>query len=146
MRARVTVPLLGYFVVVTPALLGLLFAAEAAIGPLEPIKLSTPAPEVLIKRHQRKADSIQILTVREQVPVPASELAAVASLPEAKPTAISAQTKVQATERKKKPAKVARAPSANPGYNGYNPGYNRGYNPSYYRGQFARTSSHSAVY
>jgi hypothetical protein len=166
MRARVTVPLLGYFVVVTPALLGLLFAAEAAIGPLEPMRISTPAPAALIKQPSRKADSIQVLTVREQVPVPASELTAVASLPEAKPAAGPAPQKkgAQAADRKNKPVKVAQvrdqvrvpayglaawasAPEVRAAAASQRKQGKVARTPDYYRGRFARTvTSHSAVY
>jgi hypothetical protein len=86
MRARVKVPVFAYFAVVTPALLGLLFAADAAIGPREPMKLAAAAPAALA-RVQPKTDAIQILTVREQVPVPAAVLAALANTAEIRGTA-----------------------------------------------------------
>jgi hypothetical protein len=72
--SRIRMPLFTYALVVAPALLGLLYAAEAVMGPPGAMPLASEAP-VLAKRESARADAVQVLTVSEPVAVPASALA-----------------------------------------------------------------------
>jgi hypothetical protein len=72
--SRIRMPLFAYAAVVAPALLGLLYAAEAMMGPPGAMPLSSEAP-VLAKRESARTDGVQVLTVREPVVVPATALA-----------------------------------------------------------------------
>jgi hypothetical protein len=76
MRDRIRVPLLGYFVVVTPLLLGGMIAADAYLGPPEPMRGTVDTPVLALTKRASTANAVQILTVRESMPVPLSALAA----------------------------------------------------------------------
>ncbi len=78
--SRIRMPLFAYCAVVAPALLGLLFAAEALLGPPGPMALSSDGP-VLVKRQSAETDSVKILTVRDSLEVPDSALAAAGEQP-----------------------------------------------------------------
>jgi len=72
-RQRVRVPVLGYFAIVAPVLLGFLALAEVVMGPPPPMPASADAP-VLFKKQVAADVSVQVLTVPPPIPVPASEV------------------------------------------------------------------------
>jgi hypothetical protein len=82
---RIRVPLLRYFVLVTPALLGFLYVAEAVMGPPPPMQLATNGP-TLLKKHVAVTSGVQILSAPEAIAVPTSQLSqieATAGIPQA---------------------------------------------------------------
>ena len=108
-RQRVRVPLLGYFAIMAPVLLGFLVLAEAAMGPPPPMPASASAP-VLFKKQVAADASVQILTVPAPIPVPASEITT-GSVPQitVTPSETSRIPARQAeVQTKKKPTKTAR--------------------------------------
>lgn len=72
-RQRVRVPVLGYFAIVAPVLLGFLALAEVVMGPPPPMPASADAP-VLFKKQVAADASVQVLTVPPPIPVPAAEI------------------------------------------------------------------------
>ncbi|MEW6450530.1 MAG: hypothetical protein AB1490_07785 [Pseudomonadota bacterium] len=109
-RQRVRVPVLGYFAIVAPVLLGFLALAEVVMGPPPPMPASADAP-VLFKKQVAADASVQVLTVPPPIPVPASEVTG--SVPQITVTpseaARPAARPVQETAKKKvaKPARPA---------------------------------------
>ncbi len=72
---RIRMPLLGYFALVAPLLVAMLYVAEATMGPPGAMKYASDGP-VLARRTPAKIETVQILTVRESLQVPASAIAA----------------------------------------------------------------------
>lgn len=105
MRPRTGMPLITYFAVVVPALVGLLFLADAELGPPPPLKLSR---ESVLSLEKPKVRSIQILTVNESRWV-APDLAPAEAMAQAAPSPAEPlkKTAKAASVHKKK---VARAP------------------------------------
>jgi hypothetical protein len=62
MRSRTGMPLFTYFAIVVPGLVGLLFLADAELGPPPPLKLSR---ETMLSLEKPKTHSVAILTVSE---------------------------------------------------------------------------------
>ena len=101
-------PLLAYFVGVGTVLVGLLFVAEAQLGPAKPLSVASnfyglPAPY--------KAQSTAILTVRD---APAPELSQ--AMAAATPAASNPPLKIHVTKMPTPKKKVVRAPT-NPNRN-----------------------------
>jgi hypothetical protein len=108
-RQCVRVPVLGYFAVVAPVLLGFLVLAEAAMGPPPPMPTSANAP-VLFKKQVAADAAVRILTVQPSIPVPASEITT-GSIPQITVTpseASRAPARQVQESAKKKVAKSAR--------------------------------------
>ena len=120
MRDRIRVPLLGYFAIVAPVLLGCLFAADAFMEPGAPMKFAAAAPVLaLATKRPPAAGSVQILTVREAVPVRQSALTAVENIPQAATSQVKPPKKKvarAAADHKKKRAKVIRTPETRDRY------------------------------
>jgi hypothetical protein len=77
---RIRMPLLGYFALVAPLLVAMLYVAEATMGPPGAMKYASEAP-VLVKREPSRAlAGLPILTVRDSMQVPASAIAAASPL------------------------------------------------------------------
>ena len=68
--SRVRMPLLAYFAVVAPSLLGLLYGMEAVLDPRPPQKVIT-APTHLTRGAVQASMSVPILTIREAPAPPA---------------------------------------------------------------------------
>ncbi len=108
-RQRVRVPLLGYFAVIAPVLLGFLVLAEAAMGPPPPMRASASAP-VLFKKQVAADAAVKVLTVPAPIAVPASELTG--SIPQitVTPSEASSAARYVHEPAKKKANKTARTP------------------------------------
>lgn len=112
-RQRVRVPVLGYFAIMAPVLLGFLALTETIMGPPPPMPASANAP-VLFKKQAAADASVQVLTVPAPIPVPASEITTgsvpqITVTPSEAPRPAAKQVQKQADEpAKKKVAKPAR--------------------------------------
>ena len=108
-RQRVRVPLLGFFAVVAPVLLGFLVLAEAVMGPPPPMPASASAP-VLFKKQFAADAAVKILTVPAPIAVPASEVTG--SIPQITVTPSEASSTARHVHEpaKKKATKTVRSP------------------------------------
>ena len=139
-------PVLVYFAVIGPALLGLLFMAQAYWGPGTPPRVEAPRTQkILITRdttqQQRYANEVFVAPEQQSVEVTSSNRAAetTASVPAASAQASAAQASGAklASKQKKPKSKVARS-RGYPQHAGYgHPGYGRPYGqqPRYARMQ-----------
>ena len=139
-------PVLVYFAVIGPALLGLLFMAQAYWGPGTPPRVEAPRTQkILITRdttqQQRYANEVFVAPDQQSVEVTSSNRAAetTASVPAASAQASAAQASGAklASKQKKPKSKVARS-RGYPQHAGYgHPGYGRPYGqqPRYARMQ-----------